>query len=382
MYYNIYGCGFAGLISSLGLCNNGFIVNAVDINRDKVTNLNSKMFASSSDEINDAFKTHIHNNLFFYQNGDEPNSPQASLVTVPTPFQGDQLTLDFVISCLDHILTHIKVDVPKIIIRSTLPLGGMKLIAEHIASQGQNAELFYVPEFMREGTGLSDWNDPPLSIVGLQEGSECPEFLHELFKHTNLSACTYQEAITVKLASNAFHALKVSFANEVHRICSDQGTSSKRVMELFCEDTKLNVSEKYLRPGFAWGGSCLGKDTKSLSQQRKDLPLMHAIIDSNNKHIDYYKNKILESRVSEVTFSDLSFKPNVEDFRESPVIDLIKKIMDDDQIKQINILDNKVDFYEHALIHEKINVKSFKSNEESKKSNYEFFHFQEEVQKL
>src|SRR5690606_3967919 len=150
---------------------------------------------------------------------------------------------------------------------------------------------------------------------------------------------TSTEAEILKLASNAFHATKVSFANELMRICEPIGVSSETVMDLFCLDTKLNLSEKYLTQGFAWGGPCLGKDIRSLVALSPNLPLLNSLEESNSDHIEFFKEKILEKKPRRVAMIGLSFKPEVNDTRSSPILRLAESLALAPQIEAIVLFD-------------------------------------------
>jgi len=185
------------------------------------------------------------------------------------------------------------------------------------------------PEFLREADALKDFWSPPYTVVGelddrsgsavasLYEGIDAPVFRVGL-----------EETEMVKLVNNAFHALKIGFANEIGRVCDAIDVDSHAVMDLVCADTKLNISTAYLRPGFAFGGSCLPKDLRSITfharREGVSVPVLDGILPSNRLQIDAARRKVDELGVRSVGVLGLSFKPDTDDLRESPVIELIR----------------------------------------------------------
>jgi GDP-mannose 6-dehydrogenase len=188
------------------------------------------------------------------------------------------------------------------------------------------------PEFLREGTALADFDNPPFTLIGT-DNSEAEAMLRSAY--ADLSAPVYvlpaAEATLVKYASNAFHALKTSFANEIGRVCSHIGLDAEAVMRVFCLDTKLNISPNYLRPGFAFGGSCLPKDVRAIQYAARlcdiEVPLVESILRSNNAVIEAAARSVLETRVRRVTLIGLSFKKNTDDLRESPFVELAELLL-------------------------------------------------------
>ena len=149
-----------------------------------------------------------------------------------------------------------------------------------------------------------------------------------------------EQAEAVKLFSNSFHAMKVSFANEVERICSQNSISGSEVMTLFSEDSKLNISSQYLQPGFAWGGGCLGKDLNYLISQDDSARLLRAVSLSNDLQIDHYVKKIISMNSKRIGFFGLSFKQSITDLRESPVLQLIRRLAVHPKVEDIFVYSN------------------------------------------
>ncbi len=188
------------------------------------------------------------------------------------------------------------------------------------------------PEFLREGSAIHDFEEPPFTILG----AECDETLKVLRSvYSNLSAPIFtlkpKEALLLKYASNAFHALKIAFANEIGMVCQQSGVEAAAVMNVFCKDSQLNISQRYLMPGFAFGGSCLPKDVRALLYAGKEndlhLPLMSAILSSNETVIDRAFQTIRETEARRIGLIGLSFKPNTDDLRESPFVELAERLL-------------------------------------------------------
>jgi GDP-mannose 6-dehydrogenase len=185
---------------------------------------------------------------------------------------------------------------------------------------------------LREGTSVEDFNHSPFTLIGADD-EEATAPLRRLYSHIDAPVLTIaiKEAEMVKYACNSFHAIKVTFANEIGNICKGLGVDSHKVMEVFCRDTKLNLSPYYLKPGFAFGGSCLPKDLRALSFKAKELdvevPLMNSILVSNRMQSERAVAMVLETGRKRVGILGLSFKPGTDDLRESPMVTLIETLI-------------------------------------------------------
>jgi GDP-mannose 6-dehydrogenase len=185
---------------------------------------------------------------------------------------------------------------------------------------------------LREGTSIHDFNHPPFTLIGADD-EEATALLGRLYAHLDAPVLSIgiKEAEMVKYACNSFHALKVTFANEIGMICQALGVDSHRVMEVFCQDTKLNLSPYYLKPGFAFGGSCLPKDLRALTHKAKELdletPMLNAILTSNRQQIERAVEIVLQTGCKRVGVLGLSFKPQTDDLRESPLVTLVERLI-------------------------------------------------------
>ena len=220
-------------------------------------------------------------------------------------------------------------------------------IIERYSGMKVDADFGYVfnPEFLRESSAISDFLDPPKSVVGSSNTSDSKlvSSLYE-FSDAPLFECSVVTAEMVKYADNAFHATKVVFGNEIGAISISVGIDSHDVMDIFCADRKLNISPYYLKPGFAFGGSCLPKDLRALTSlaasENVKVPLLSCLIDSNNHHIDRAFSLIRSCEKEAIGFLGFAFKSGTDDIRESPIIALIEKCIAAG--KEVTIFDQSV----------------------------------------
>jgi nucleotide sugar dehydrogenase len=223
-----------------------------------------------------------------------------------------------------------------IVIRSTVPPGTVEdvtaVVQSALGETGVDVTVAVCPEFLREGTGVADFLSPPYTVIGASD-LRAIDTVSRLFAFIDapLRVVHPRTAEGLKYACNAFHATKVSFANEVGRILSRLGVDSREVMEIFCDDITLNISPKYLRPGFAFGGSCLPKDLRSLLYLARaesiDVPLLSGALASNRLTIDDAVDRVIGSEGLRVALLGLSFKPGSDDLRESPYVDVAETLL-------------------------------------------------------
>ncbi|MBT7068621.1 MAG: UDP-glucose/GDP-mannose dehydrogenase family protein [Verrucomicrobia bacterium] len=227
---------------------------------------------------------------------------------------------------------------PLVVLRSTSLPGtteGLAIPTIESATGKRVGEDFHVvfhPEFLREGTAVADFDDPPKIVAGeMTPGAADTLFeIYEKYPGPRFRLAL-GEAEMVKYCDNLFHALKLTFANEVAAIAKSVGVDSRKVAEVYCADRKLNISEKYLRPGFAYGGSCLPKDLRAIlrfaSVNALNLPMLQGVQESNLVQINRFVGRILQCEPSKVGMVGLSFKPNTDDMRESPYVKVAKALI-------------------------------------------------------
>jgi len=343
MKLSILGLGYVGTVTSACFARDGHEVVGVDINPQKVTLLNDGKSPIIEDEIGDMVMENVRSGRLRATTdvNDAVMNTELSLICVGTPSNGNgSLSLYSVISAcrsLAQVLRH-KKEYHLIVLRSTVLPGTVNRVLIPLLEQESGKKLCngfglcFNPEFLREGTSVKDFYAPPFTIIGARERATT-ERAQELYK--DISAPVYltniETAEIVKYASNAYHALKIAFANEIGTYCKTLGIDSHQVMDIFSTDTKLNISTAYLKPGFAFGGSCLPKDLRAILYEAKihdiQLPVLQAILPSNEVHLQRAVDLITSQRKKRVGLLGLSFKAGTDDMRESPLVKLTEILL-------------------------------------------------------
>jgi GDP-mannose 6-dehydrogenase len=263
-----------------------------------------------------------------------------SIVCVGTPSLGNgHIDLQYVGRVCEQIGVGLR-DHPghTVVIRSTLLPGTMREVVIPALERssglraGQDFGIAINPEFLREGTAIHDYFHPPKTVIGELDRAS-GDVVAKLYGHLPcpLIRTDYETAEMVKYADNAWHALKVTFANEIGNICKGLGLDSHKLMEIFCQDTKLNLSPYYLKPGFAFGGSCLPKDVRALTYKAKQLdvsvPVLNAILPSNREQVERAIRTVVERGERQVGILGFSFKAGTDELRESPMVELMERLI-------------------------------------------------------
>jgi len=266
---------------------------------------------------------------------------EISLVCVGTPSEHNgSLKLDFVRKVCEEIGTALR-DLERyhvIVIRSTILPGTMRSVVipalEQMSGKKANEDfgVCFNPEFLREGTAVNDYYHPPKTVIG-ESDVRAGDRLLKLYEGLNAPVfrTSLETAEMVKYVDNTWHALKVGFANEIGSIAKALSIDSFEVMDIFCRDTKLNLSPYYLRPGYAFGGSCLPKDVRALTYRARTLdvetPILSSILPSNEAHVHRGLDMVLNEGKRKVGILGFSFKAGTDDLRESPIVELIERLI-------------------------------------------------------
>ena len=224
------------------------------------------------------------------------------------------------------------------VLRSTVAPGTtesvlLPIIAERAKKRpGSDFSVAFQPEFLREGVSIKDHDHPPYTVVGT-DSDRLEADLRKLYGElpAPFLVTEIKTAEMLKMVANAFHALKITFANEVGRLGQSLGVDARSVMQLICEDRQLNISPAYLRPGFAFGGSCLPKDLRALEalarREAIALPMLQGVLPSNRLMVDHAEASVLHTRRRKVGLLGLSFKSGTDDLRESPLVTLAERFI-------------------------------------------------------
>jgi GDP-mannose 6-dehydrogenase len=340
---SVFGLGYVGCVSAACLASRGHRVVGVDVNPDKMDSLRQGRSPVVEDEIGNLIAEAVGAGTLTVTADTHAaiSNTDVSLICVGTPSTpGGGLTTSY----LKEVTSEIGLALAKkdrwhvVVYRSTMVPGTCEklLIPLLQEASGKRAGVDFGvcvnPEFLREGTSVRDFRDPPKTVVGGTD-SRSQETVLELYK--GLPGPRFQVPIAVaemtKYVDNAFHALKIGFANEVGAICAALGLDSHAVMDIFLADTKLNISPAYLRPGFAFGGSCLPKDLRALihTARRNDIdtPLLANVLISNEIHLRRALDLVIANGRRKVGIFGLSFKPGTDDLRESPMVELAERLI-------------------------------------------------------
>jgi len=340
MRISVLGAGYTGAVSAACLARDGHTVIAVDNDRRKVAAIAAGRSPVAEPGLDDLLAEGVRSGRLTATDETRAalHTTDVSLVCVGTPARADgSLDVTDVIGISREIGNALatKNDRHAVVVRSTvLPGTTERFLAPAIEAAsrkrtGRDFGLAYYPEFMREGTSIADFDNPGTVVVGASDGATA-ELMRALLAPRTPREVPIATAEAVKYANNAWHGLKVTFANEIGRICKAVGIDSHDVMDALVADTKLNTSGAYLRPGFAYGGSCLPKDIAALRHRAAmdgvATPVLDAIVAGNDTQIEQACDLVLATGNRRVGIVGLSFKPDTDDLRRSPLLELAARL--------------------------------------------------------
>jgi len=344
MRISVFGIGYVGAVTSACLCDTGHDVIAVDKDPVKVKCLAEGRAPIIEKDLDTLIAKYAESGALkaTLDIKEAINGSEISLICVGTPSREDgSLDLAYIEAVCQEIGECLKEkdEYHTVVLRSTMVPGtAMDLclpILEKASGKKAGPDFGFAnnPEFLRESTAIYDYYNPPKIVVGgideksaqimmdLYDGIDAPRIISDI-----------EVAEGVKYADNAWHAMKVGFANEMGNILSDCGVDSHKVMDIFCQDTKLNISAAYMKPGFAFGGSCLPKDVRAIRAKGKEkgleTPIFDALLEANQNQVQRAFDKIKATGAKNVGMMGLSFKSGTDDLRESPLVTLADMLLD------------------------------------------------------
>jgi GDP-mannose 6-dehydrogenase len=343
MRISVLGLGYVGAVSAACLARDGHDVIGVDVDPLKLELLRSGRSPIVEEGIQELTQQVVAAGRINVTNDVHAAVADSDLsfvcVGTPSSANGSQD-----ISAVKRVMASMgegigrKTGFHTVVMRSTLQPGTMDQVVRPLLEQhsGKVADrdfgLCFQPEFLREGTSIKDYDQPPFTVVGTRS-QQAADVVRQLFGHLPCEFLVTSVGVAelLKYSCNAFHALKVTFANEVGRLSQSVEVDAREVMDLMCRDKRLNISPAYLKPGFAFGGSCLPKDLRALTyvgkQRDVNTPMLGAILGSNRAHIDHVLDKIMVPGVRRVGMIGLSFKAGTDDLRESPLVAVAERLI-------------------------------------------------------
>jgi GDP-mannose 6-dehydrogenase len=339
MRVSIFGLGYVGAVTAGCLTERGHRVTGVDVQPAKVDAFNSGISPIVEPELPDLLSRARRDGLLSATTdaAEAVRESEVSIVCVGTPsLASGRLNLDYVRKVAEQISAAIAAKGSRhgVIFRSTMLPGSTRgLVEEYLQPKRArgDTEIYYCPEFLREGTAVKDFREPSLCVVGTHDGSApaTSEALELLGEQAEVLA--WEGAELIKYSCNYLHALKVGFANEIGRVSKFLGVDGARVMDVVCSDEKLNISPYYMKPGNPYGGSCLPKDVSALSSLARmegiNLPLLDNVRGSNEAHLDLLIKLITSKESRSVGLLGLAFKKDTDDLRGSPMVAVAETLL-------------------------------------------------------
>ena len=340
---SVFGLGYVGAVSVACLADRGHYVIGVDVNAAKADLIGSGRSPIVEAGLEDLLRKGVAAGRIRATTDTALAIAESdlSLICVGTPSNANgSLDLSYVRRVSEQIGDALaaKTGYHVVIARSTMLPGSTEstvipALEQHSGKRlGADFGVCFNPEFLREGTSIADFDDPPFTVIGADD-EQALAVARALYADIDapLVSVSLREGEMVKYACNAFHGLKVTFANEIGNLCKQQGIDSHAVMDLFCRDAKLNLSPYYLKPGFAFGGSCLPKDLRALLYHGRQLdtrtPTLESILPSNERQIDIAYQMVRRTACRRIGVLGFSFKAGTDDLRESPMVALIEMLI-------------------------------------------------------
>jgi GDP-mannose 6-dehydrogenase len=340
---SVFGLGYVGAVSLACLADNGHHVVGVDVNPIKTSIINEGRSPIIEHGLDELMCKGVKSGSIraITSSREAVHATELSIICVGTPSNSNgSLDLRYV-ERVAHEIGEALADKDQyhiVVLRSTVLPGTTEEVVIPALEQasgkkcGVDFGVCFNPEFLREGSSIKDFYNPPFTVIGA-ENEKIAEAVAQLYSMLSapVQVVPLRVAEMIKYSCNAFHALKVTFANEIGNICKASGIDSHKVMEIFCLDTKLNLSSYYLTPGFAFGGSCLPKDLRALLYHGRhfdlNLPVLESILPSNNLQVEQAYRMVTQSGSKRVGVLGFSFKAGTDDLRESPIVELIERLI-------------------------------------------------------
>jgi GDP-mannose 6-dehydrogenase len=356
MRVSVFGLGYVGSVTAACLADAGHEVVGVDVNPEKVAIVSAGDSPVVEPGLGQLLARVVKSGCLKATTSttDAVRDTDLALICVGTPSGANgELDVSFIRRVGEEVGSALcgSQRVYTVVLRSTVLPGTTERVLLAALCSGSGRDLgpqlrvAVNPEFMREGSSLRDFHAPPLTLVGCAD-EETPELLRSVYSSVRAPfvSTTIRTAEMVKYVGNAFHAVKVCFANEIADLCTSLDVGAQEVMRIFRMDRTLNVSDSYLRPGFAFGGSCLPKDLRALlyAARRTDVtvPLLSSVIPSNEGQVHRAVNAVLQTRKRRIGVVGLAFKSGTDDLRESPLVSLIETLIG--KGLEVRILDGHV----------------------------------------
>ncbi len=354
MNISIFGLGYVGAVSCGCLAELGHNIIGVDVSEHKVDLINAGKSTVTEQGLTEIIAGAVSSgNLSATTDAEQAiRNSEAAILCVGTPSAEDgRINTSFIETVCRQIGEALKLHpIPffTVINRSTI-LPEVHNQLREILSESSSLEMgksigyVYHPEFLREGCGVSDFRSPSRILFGVSDAAS-EKVCGKLYPKMDAPVffVTPDEASLTKYADNCFHAIKVSFANEIGQIGKFYGVDSRRVMEIFCSDKRLNISARYLKPGMAFGGSCLPKDLRAIlyagRQNRLKLPVLDGSVQSNQNQINQILERVLKTNSDSIGIVGLTFKEGTDDVRESPILEIVNRLIEKD--KTVSIYDS------------------------------------------